>query len=348
MTTKQQIWRSVIRGVAYGDAIGYVNEFQNYKQLTDKHACGPQPPEQMRISDDTQMTLALARGIDGGILMGRLHNRDNEDIQAEALRTNILYEWRTWYSDPDNDRAPGITTMDSCSQIAQEVPWHQATSPTSDTCGAVMRFAPVAFAESGIWQPLSAWQAASTHGGAAAIASSIVATALLRQVTQGGVKPGGLLSEAITISSTLKPKYFADWIADHPVADGSPVAAEVLIELGLVLVREQLLHAHTLLPGFLKDPWRSDPSETLPGWRAHHALSCALLCADAIPDSPVMALRRAAVTGGDSDSIACIAGAFIGALEPGCWPEEWFDRLEPRYQRWINETEHYTYFQEGS
>jgi ADP-ribosylglycohydrolase len=346
VTSKQEIWRSVIRGVAYGDAIGYLNEFKPYPELTRLHACGPQPPEVMKISDDTQMTLALARGIDGGLLMGRLHNRDNEEIQAEAMRTNVLYEWRTWYSDPDNNRAPGITTMDSCSQIARDAEWYHATSPTSDTCGAVMRFAPVAFAESGLWQPLSAWQAASTHGGAGAIASSIVATALLRQVTQGGVEPGELLEQAIVLTGTLSPKYFAEWIVDHPLADGSREAAEVIIELGLVLVREQLQQAQSLLPGFLKDPWRGDPSQTLPGWRAHHALACALLCADAIPDSPIMALRRAAVTGGDSDSIACIAGAFIGAMEPGCWPAEWFDRLEPRYRKWIEETEHYTYIKE--
>jgi ADP-ribosylglycohydrolase len=47
----------------------------------------------------------------------------------------------------------------------------------------------------------------------------------------------------------------------------------------------------------------------------------------------VNALRRAAVTSGDSDSIACLTGAFAGAhLGAGCWPREWTERIEYREQ----------------
>ncbi len=47
------------------------------------------------------------------------------------------------------------------------------------------------------------------------------------------------------------------------------------------------------------------------------------------PDDPVAALRRAAVTAGDSDSIACLTGAFAGAYHGfGAWPKEWINRIE--------------------
>ncbi len=47
------------------------------------------------------------------------------------------------------------------------------------------------------------------------------------------------------------------------------------------------------------------------------------------PDDPVAALRRAAVTAGDSDSIACLTGAFAGAYHGfGAWPKEWIKRIE--------------------
>lgn len=46
---------------------------------------------------------------------------------------------------------------------------------------------------------------------------------------------------------------------------------------------------------------------------------------------PVLALRRAACTSGDSDSIAALAGAFAGAhLGADAWPADWMERIEHR------------------
>lgn len=55
------------------------------------------------------------------------------------------------------------------------------------------------------------------------------------------------------------------------------------------------------------------------------ALHCFLL----FRDEPVAALARAATTSGDSDSIACLTGAFAGAAHGlDTWPEEWAERIE--------------------
>jgi ADP-ribosylglycohydrolase len=46
-------------------------------------------------------------------------------------------------------------------------------------------------------------------------------------------------------------------------------------------------------------------------------------------DDPRRVVTRAAATRGDSDSIACIAGALAGAyLGVAAWPQDWIDRIE--------------------
>jgi ADP-ribosylglycohydrolase len=48
-------------------------------------------------------------------------------------------------------------------------------------------------------------------------------------------------------------------------------------------------------------------------------------------DQPEEVIRRAAFSSGDSDSIACIAGAFAGAYHGiDRWPAEWVERIEYR------------------
>ncbi len=62
---------------------------------------------------------------------------------------------------------------------------------------------------------------------------------------------------------------------------------------------------------------------------AEEAFATGLLCFLLYPRDPGAAIRRAAVTKGDSDSIACLAGAFAGAhLGLAAWPPQWAGRIE--------------------
>ena len=62
---------------------------------------------------------------------------------------------------------------------------------------------------------------------------------------------------------------------------------------------------------------------------AEEAFGTGLLCFLLFPTDPVAALRRAAVTRGDSDSIACLAGAFAGASHGlAAWPAAWVRNIE--------------------
>ncbi|MCP4442195.1 MAG: ADP-ribosylglycohydrolase family protein [Aureispira sp.] len=65
------------------------------------------------------------------------------------------------------------------------------------------------------------------------------------------------------------------------------------------------------------------------GWIAEESFATALLCFLYFPNNPTKALQRAVLTAGDSDSIACLAGAFVGA---NCGytklSQDWTDRIE--------------------
>ena len=329
-------WSSVIRGVAYGDSIAYPNEFTSYRELTRDNPRGPEFPEQFIVSDDTQLTLHLARALDAA----RVATLSTGVLDIES---HVIDEWVKWYDHPDNDRAPGMNCLKACAALAQGDRWQHATSVTADTCGAVMRVAPCAFLPTGLWLPVSMWQAASTHGAPAAIASALILTAVLRSAMREDTVPGGTLHKAIRMTQQMAPiSFVGDWLTQHPLA-GTQESAAAMVSLGLTSVRKSLTDALALLPQFRLSPWAGDPSETLPGWKATEALAAALLCVDMFPDQPLEALRRASVTDGDSDTIAAIAGAVLGALHDDPWPKEWDDRLEPRYRDWIAETEHYSY-----
>ena len=67
------------------------------------------------------------------------------------------------------------------------------------------------------------------------------------------------------------------------------------------------------------------------GWGSDEALACALACVLRFPKDYAAAIKRGANTGGDSDSIASIAGAISGAyLGHNAVPKDWRKRIENR------------------
>jgi ADP-ribosylglycohydrolase len=223
------------------------------------------------------------------------------------------------------------------------MPWTAATVPHSDGCGTVMRTSPTAFLPDGRWQPVTAWQAAITHGKASGIAASLVTAAVIREAAQGNVRRGHATEAALdlAIGPALRVNV-AEWLVGHPSAEtaedveqlptraSTPSANAWRKRKGPLTVSNLILGPTTLADG----PAKAGAQETV---------ATALLCVDAVSDEPIEALRRATVTGGDSDSIAAVAGAILGALHRDPWPTEWADRLEPRYKHWIIEAEQYDF-----
>ncbi|MGW2842267.1 ADP-ribosylglycohydrolase family protein [Streptomyces sp. NPDC001493] len=321
--TKQAATGALV-GLALGDALGFPTEFNDVPAILAK--CGPwrgmELPRPAFVTDDTQMTLALGRGIrtamDRGLLTGL------------RLARPVREEFVDWYHSPDNNRAPGRTCLVACRLLDADRPWQEASQTGSKGCGANMRVAPVGLVP-GLSDDQRAGaaqlQAALTHGHPTALAASdLMARAVF--LLAKGTEPLGLVGQLRSYAYENRSRYHERWLGDlwRHTHDAS---AQSYIQRGW----DECLEVLTRVQDALRDPSpETDPCErTGDGWIAEEALATALHCFLLFPEEPVTALRRAACTRGDSDSLACLTGALAGAhLGASAWPKEWAERIEYR------------------
>jgi ADP-ribosylglycohydrolase len=173
---------------------------------------------------------------------------------------------------------------------------------------------------------LAQMQAGMTHGHPTALAAAELtahAVTLLTHERVGLDELPRLLRERALAQLTT---YHDDWLGDLWQHAGAPAPGEY-IRRGW----DECLVALDRLDAALGSPDRgADPClATGAGWVAEEALATSLLCALLFADDPVAALGRAATTSGDSDSIACLSGAYLGAVVGlAGWPTGWADRIE--------------------
>ncbi len=314
-------------GLAYGDAIGKPTEFRSVAEIVERY--GPDGPRDLPrepgtgialVTDDTQMALAVADALAESLTGGHLA----PDRLEPALRNHFL----TWWRSPDNDRAPGFTCLNACEQLAGGTPWVRATVIGSKGCGANMRVTPIALPP-GLSDDDRAGaaqlQAAMTHGHPTALAASELTMFAVRWLLDGatlGELPVLLRDRCRSQRLTYRDDWLgALWTRSHEES------AATWISRGW----DECVHALDRLDAAIVRPdRRTDPClATGAGWIAEEALVTALHCVLLFPEDPVSALSRAAVTSGDSDSIAALAGAFMGAVFGlDGWPASWADRIE--------------------
>ncbi|WP_225098412.1 ADP-ribosylglycohydrolase family protein [Streptomyces sp. CoH27] len=312
-------------GLALGDALGFPTEFNDVPSILAK--CGPwremELPKRAFVSDDTQMTLAVGRALRTATERGYL--------APKRLERPLREEFVDWFHSPENNRAPGNTCLTACNLLVEERrPWQDASQTGSKGCGANMRVAPVGLApglsdaqRSGAAQ----LQSALTHGHPTALAASDL-TAHAVHLLARGTDPAGLVGQLRSYALDHRTHYDHTWLGDLWTRAQDP-SAEHFIARGwdeCLAVLDRLQEAvRTASP-------ETDPClATGAGWIAEEALATGLLCFLLFPDEPVTALRRAACSSGDSDSIACLTGAFAGAwLGADAWPADWAGRIEYR------------------
>ncbi|MEU4491635.1 ADP-ribosylglycohydrolase family protein [Streptomyces purpurascens] len=321
----KQAATGALTGLALGDALGYPTEFSGVPAILDRF--GPwrrlELPTPAIVSDDTQMTLALGWAVRTAMDRGLL--------TPAGLARPLREEFVNWYQSPQNNRAPGRTCLKACSLLQDEArPWQDASQIHSKGCGANMRVAPL-----GLIQGLSdeqragaaQLQSALTHGHPTALAASDLTAHTVRLLATG-TEPDGLIGLLRSYALENRSHYHERWLGDlwRRAQDPSP---EQFIARGwdeCLEILDRLRHAVRTVSA------EDDPClATGEGWIAEEALATGLLCFLLFPGEPVTALRRAACTAGDSDSIACLAGAFAGAyVGAEAWPTEWADRVEHR------------------
>ncbi|WP_027342182.1 ADP-ribosylglycohydrolase family protein [Hamadaea tsunoensis] len=308
-------------GLAYGDALGAPTEFRTVPEILARY--GPAGPRDLAgpvslVTDDTQMAIAVGNALLGG------------EVSPALLEPRLRAEFLAWWQSPENDRAPGNTCLAACANLSRGGPWQQATVIGSKGCGANMRVTPV-----GLVPGLSAeqrsgaaqLQAALTHGHPTALAASELTAHAVRLLLDG-TPPADLPAALHSHVYAQRSVYHHDWLGDlwQQPAMTSPAdfIARGWDECEAVLAR---LDAALAAPDRATDPCL----QTGAGWIAEEALVTGLLCFLLFPDDPVSALSRAATTSGDSDSIACLTGAFAGAvLGMAAWPAEWLEVIEYR------------------
>jgi ADP-ribosylglycohydrolase len=307
-------------GLAYGDALGKPTEFASVDLIVKWY--GPAGPRDLegdpaKVTDDTQMALAVAWAL-----------RDTAAAEPEALAAALRRHFVEWAYSPENTRAPGQTCMTACHGLARGKPWHEASVIGSKGCGANMRVAPVGLVkgyDDDAFAGVAQLQAALTHGHPTALAASELTGYAVRVLRDGAGLPAlpGLLRDRCRQQRSV---YRHEWLG--PLWQRSEVdSPEAYIARGwdeCLAVLDRLDAALAQVDG------GGDPCLlTGEGWVAEEALATAALCALWHRDDPVSALARAATTSGDSDSLACIAGALLGAAYGmAAWPDDWAQRIE--------------------
>ncbi|WP_328424324.1 ADP-ribosylglycohydrolase family protein [Micromonospora sp. NBC_00389] len=306
-------------GLAYGDALGKPTEFLTVAEIERRY--GPTGPRELSgepalVTDDTQMALAVGWAL-----------HEAPSLTPEVVEPLLRRRFLAWAISPDNNRAPGMTCLRACAELGRGLRWQEATVAGSKGCGANMRVTPVGLLDVDLdtLAGLAQLQAGLTHGHPTGLAASEL-TAYAVFALRGGATLAELPAILIDRARTQRRVYREQWLGDlwqRPgvrtpedfIAQGWDECLAVLGRLTTALGQ----------PDDGADPCRV----TGDGWVAEEALATALLCAVRHADDPVSALARGATTAGDSDSIAALAGAFVGAAAGmTAWPPAWVDRIE--------------------
>jgi ADP-ribosylglycohydrolase len=316
-------------GLALGDAFGAPAEFLSYEQIIDRWPEGKLVDLEgnpIPVTDDTQMTIAVAEAISGC--------KSSGPLTPDRLESSLAEAFVQWLNSPDNNRSPGMTCLKACAALEAGKAWPDATVTHSKGCGANMRVAPVGLLEArqvGLSDrdlaAVAQFQAAITHGHPTALAASDLTAHSVSYLARGG-DPALMIRLLLQYAESQRRVYHEQWLGrlwERPGVE-SP---QTFIERGWLECISALgkLEAALEAPNYTTDPCLA----TGAGWVAEEALATGLLCFLMYPELPRQALQRAATTSGDSDSIACLTGAFAGAhLGINAWPTQWIERIEYR------------------
>ncbi|TCK65611.1 ADP-ribosylglycohydrolase family protein [Curtobacterium sp. PhB136] len=311
MTAQHDHALAAFRGLAIGDALGMPTQSMSLREIREDHGriagfvdAGPHQRiahgmPAASITDDTEQAVLVARLLVEG--EGRL----DPTRFAEAL-----IDWERGMAAKGSLDLLGPSTKTAVQRILDGVPASEAGS-TGTTNGAAMRITPVGISTRAddLDALVDAVQDASrvTHdtglgiGGAAAIAAAVSA----------GVD-GATRDEAldVAVAAARIGERRGHWIAGASIADKAawargylptvPAADRIDVIDGVIgtsVASQESVVAALALVSLGLDPWET-------------------LC-------------TAASTGGDTDTIAAMAGAVLGAVHgPSAWPDGAAERVE--------------------
>lgn len=287
-------------GLAIGDALGYAVEFSSLAEIHRRY--GPNGITELSstlFSDDTQMSMAVARGL---VEAGRDANVDD----AAPFVARQFIEWSR--NPPGGHRAPGGACMAGCRALAHGFPWEDAGDADAGGCGSVMRSAPYALR---FWKDedaaieCAARHSRMTHRHPLALAASAA------------------LASGVWCALRDAPRQLI-------VARMIDAAMRYDVGTARMMREDARLAVDVIAQRAPRAATTADVLDRRRGWAGHEAVSAAMFCF-AIGDDYADTIRLAANSPGDSDSIACIAGALSGAhVGLAGIPSRWHTKIERR------------------
>jgi ADP-ribosylglycohydrolase len=300
--TKQSRAVGTVLGAAIGDAIGKPTEFiGSFEEIRHRY-----PPAGVTgfaeyrteggrrfapYTDDTQMAEVVLRTL--------LHAREG-NFDVDATMEHMSAGFVEWSNHPQGGhRAPGNACLAGCRALEAGVHWSEAGGETAGGCGSVMRAYPfgLIFAD----DPTTAerWaveHSKLTHRDPIAFAAC-AAMALAVGAAMRGEQVDSIQAALVEGAGRYSPETAAmiETAIDEAVRGVGP---EVTLS-------------------------------RLQGWAAHEAISAGAYVFSRHPDDLRAAVLEGANTPGDSDSIATIAGALLGAhLGFDAIPSDWVTDVE--------------------
>lgn len=294
---KKSQYRGCMLGLAIGDSLGYPTEFirtrENILAATDGFGVTDLPNPAI-YTDDTQMTICIAEAL--------LENGRELDPFMKTLSKKFI-EWLKTQDNPAKRRAPGNTCIQACVRLLGGMDWEHSGIPQSQGCGSAMRSAPIGLYhnQSEVIADFAINSSRITHPHELAMCGSVT-NAMVTRYALDGVPTGMWANDILKIASI-----------SYEFTELIQLAAE-----------EAALKTH--------DPDYVLSSECLgEGWTGHEAVASALYCCMMHPNSYKDAVLLAANAVGDSDSIACITGGWMGAkFGTDGIPARWMDLIEDR------------------
>lgn len=225
------------------------------------------------------------------VLRTLLDGHDDLDDTMQRMARGFV----DWSQNPQGGhRAPGNACMSGCRQLAMGVPWQEAGGATAGGCGSVMRAYPFGLVFADDLEKAETWAVAHsklTHRDPIALAASAAMAVGIANIIHDR-EPMFVATEmlaAVCRYSTRTAAMMVEAIHD----------AETAVEPRQTLQRLQ-------------------------AWAAHEAICAGVYIFLRHPDDPRAAILEGTNTPGDSDSIATIAGALVGArcgvdALPGSW-----------------------------
>jgi len=276
--------RGAVLGAAIGDAMGHPTEFLDMPAIHQRF--GPDGVRGFELwwerdgarfapyTDDTQMAeVVLATLIDA-----RTGNHGLDAAMQQMARGFV-----TWAEAPQGGhRAPGNACLAGCRALASGAPWDEAGGAKAGGCGSVMRAYPfgLLFADDAQAEEWAVAHSKPTHRDPIALAAcAAMAVAMVRIMAD---RPVNEVLAAMVDAAARYSSETSDMIACAIEEARAGVGPEVTLD-------------------------------RLRAWAAHEAIAAAAYLFCRHSDDVEAAILEGANTPGDSDSIATLAGALVGA-----------------------------------